>query len=84
MDEITSRFDDQSLEPLKLLDSIIKNKNTEFANLIDLGYYNAMIDFRALKTELSVWPSQIQNFQSENNEPKSLRYTRKIESTILL
>ena len=64
--EIDFRFNKKSLSPFLLMEKIIKGSEDQLQELIDLNYYDHLIDLEALKQELLTWKIVLKTFSNEN------------------
>ena len=66
--EIDFRFNNKSLAQFLLMEKIIKGSEDQLKELIDLKYYDHLIDFDALKHELLTWKICLKTFSDENKK----------------
>jgi hypothetical protein len=81
--EITMRFNDQTIEPLFLMERIIKGAHlvNDLDTLERLNFYNHLIDFNQLQKEMLTWKHSLNKLQSElANDNSSIKWQCKINS----
>lgn len=80
LDEIISRFADESIGPVLSIARLIKfGELEEFKKIRDLNIYNHLIDFNQLEREVKLWPHSLAPYK--NNKDYNLK---KVSSIIEL